>query len=161
MSNTRQKKSALLLKIQTKKWQYCFTLSKCKYDIIDKHKAKTDYYRTETAWDPRYITKNRRDPYHNGKHTSTKPAQQLDKSLDPRNEIDVDLILREASVDIILEERDSKNNTENQQISYSQAVTRFRELQQKQYSKLVKLIEQWIAHIRTVVSDKKKLAFNQ
>ncbi|CAG8829857.1 5566_t:CDS:2, partial [Gigaspora margarita] len=43
----------------------------------------------------------RRDPYYNEKHTST------------------DLTLKKASVDMILKEGNSKNNTENQQISYS------------------------------------------
>ncbi|CAG8644556.1 32910_t:CDS:2 [Gigaspora margarita] len=59
------------------------------------------------------------------------PTQQLGELLNPRDEMDVDLTLREASVDTILEEGDSKNNTENQQILYSQAVTGPREPRHK------------------------------
>ncbi|KAF0464567.1 hypothetical protein F8M41_026502 [Gigaspora margarita] len=87
--------------------------------------------------------------------------QQSSRLLDPRDEMDIDQTLREASVDANLKEGDSKNNTANQRISYRQAVTGPREPQQKQYPELVKLIEQWIAYIRNALSNKKKLAFDQ
>ncbi|CAG8788747.1 44866_t:CDS:2 [Gigaspora margarita] len=53
--------------------------------------------------------------------------QQLDELPDLEDGMKIDLILREALVNIILEEDNSKNNTENQWKLYSRAITRPRE----------------------------------
>ncbi|CAG8790469.1 13490_t:CDS:2 [Gigaspora margarita] len=56
-------------------------------------------------------------------HWPQNPMQQSGELLDPRDEMDVDLTPKEVSVDIILEEGDSKNITKNQRKLYSQIVT--------------------------------------